>query len=203
MPHCHLWDQGRGGHWSPAMSWYVTWSWWCLQKESSWLRQALGWACKRLLARHSAVPSQRFNFLPLLVSDSLNLLTFGADWSFSVFRRGGKTQDKFCWRIVREVIAAFNLLDLLAEVHVGRYFSSSLLLEAFLNACSLKLCSRYLVHPDLCPFYSQWDCMSQQQHVNMKKSFMALFLMFLSPGTSRKWEDKYDSLLLQSSPKHF
>lgn len=155
MPRCHLWNQQRGGHWSPATSQDVTWSWWHLQKEFSQLQQALEWACKRLLARHSVVPLQCFNFLPLLFSDSLNLLTFGACWWSSVFHQGSKTQDKFCWRIVREVIAAFNLLDLLAEVHVGRYFGSSLLLEAFLNVCSLKLCSRYLVHPDLCPFYSQ------------------------------------------------
>lgn len=97
------------------------------------------------------VPSPCLNFLPLLLSDSVNLLTSGACCSSSVFHQGSKAWDKFCWRIVREVIAAFNLLDLLAEVHVGRSFSSSLLLEAFLDGCSLQLCWRCLVHPELCP----------------------------------------------------
>ena len=152
---CHLWNQQRGWQWSlqPARVWPEAGG--IYKEESSRLQQALEGASKRLLARNSMVPSQHLNFLPLLVLYSLNLLTFSACWSSSVFHQGSKTQGKFCGRIVREAIAAFNLLDLLAEVHVGRYFGRSLLLEAFLNVCALKLCSRYLVHPDLCPFCNQ------------------------------------------------
>lgn len=140
-------EEGSGALWGGRM-WPEGSGVW---KESRRLQQA-DWAGKRLLAGCWAVPSRHFNFLPSLASDSLTLLTFGEHWSSAVLHQESKTQNKFCWRIVREVIAAFNLLDLLAEVHVGRYFGSSFML-AFL--CSLKLCSRYLVQPDPCPLWRQ------------------------------------------------
>lgn len=97
------------------------------------------------------MPSQHFDFPPLLLSESRSPLSPGVRWSSSGVLQRSKTHHGFYWRTVREAIAALNLLALLAEVHPGGYFGSSLLLEALLHACPLKLRWRCVVHPGPCP----------------------------------------------------